>query len=351
MERALSSRVEITPLRPGEEEEWDRFVLSSPSGTLFHLSGWKTVVERVLGHRSYYLAARDENGIRGVFPIFWVRNRLFGDCLVSVPLASYGGICADEEDSYFGLLAAGNDLATRLAVNYLEMRNRTELFPTSLPGKDLYVTFLQDLTPGPDALFKRLAPPVRNKIRKSLKAGLEWVEDLSLDEFYEIYARNVHRLGTPVFPRELFVTLRKEMPNGWRLFGVRKGKQAIAGALCCYFQRRVMSYYAGSLDEFYRDAPNNFMYWNLIEQSCKEGMEYFDFGRSKRGTGSFLFKVGWSMQMIDLPYRYCLVRAKQVPQLSPVDSKFRLPVAAWKRLPYPVTKVLGPSLIKWLPSI
>ncbi len=103
--------------------------------------------------------------------------------------------------------------------------------------------------------------------------------------------------------------------------------------------------------EYYRDSPNNFMYWNLIEQSSKEGLREFDFGRSKRGTGSFDFKSAWSMQVTELPYRYHLARAKEVPHLSPVDAKFQLPVAAWKRMPLSWTKIIGPRVIRWIPSI
>src|SRR5579864_9430951 len=342
----LAGRVEIGELEPGEEADWDRFVTCSPSGTFFHYSTWRTIVERTLGHRCFFLVARGERGISGVFPIAWVRNRLFGDCLVSLPLAVYGGICADEPHSHSCLLKAGRDLANRLDVRFLEMRNRSEPFPTALPGKDLYVTFTQDLSPGPEKLLQGLPRDTRYMVRKSLKSGLEWTEDLSLDEFYEIYAQSVHRLGTPVFSKALFAFLRSEFQAQSRLFGVRKGKTAIAGVLCFYFRDQVLPYYAGALPEFYKDSPNNFMYWNLIAQSCREGFRHFDFGRSKRGTGSFNFKSSWSMQVTELPYRYHLVRAKEVPHLSPVDAKFQLPVAAWKRMPYSWTKVLGPRLIR-----
>jgi FemAB-related protein (PEP-CTERM system-associated) len=347
----LSDRLEVCQLPPGGEDDWDRFVHASPAGTFFHLSGWKNVVEKVLGHRPYYLLARRGREISGVFPISCVRNKLFGDCLVSSPLAVYGGICASDEDSYQSLLKAGSELADRLGVRYLEMRNRAELYPTTLPLRDLYVTFVQDLTPGPDRLFKQLSWNTRHKLKKCLKSSLEWSEDVALPEFYEVYARNVHRLGTPVFSQNLFVQLQKTFPGCCRLFGVRKAGRLIAGVLCFYFKDQVLPYYAGSLDEFFKEYPNNFMYWKLIAQSCNEGYRCFDFGRSKRGTGSFAFKSGWSMQMIDLPYRYHLVRAKEVPHLSPIDSKFRLPVSMWQKLPFPITKVLGPRVIKLIPSV
>ncbi len=344
-------KIEIQDLKPGEEAECDRFVLSSPSATFFHLCGWRTVVEKAMGHRTFYLTARIDGAIKGVFPISWVRSRLFGDCLVSSPLAVYGGICADDREVYFSLLKAGSELAERLGVKYLEMRNLTEPFPTDLPGRDLYVTFTQDLTPGPDKLLQGLPRDTRYAIRKSLKAGLDWTEDLSLDDFYEIFAHSVHRLGTPVFPKQLFAALRSEFPKQCRIFGVRKGKQAIAGVLCLYFKDQVLPYYAGALPEFYKDSPNNFMYWNLMAQSCREGLKSFDFGRSKKGTGSFQFKSAWSMQVTELPYRYQLVKAKEVPHLSPVDQKFQLAVALWKKMPFACSKIIGPRLIRWIPSV
>ncbi len=341
----------IRQMEPGEERDWDRFVLSSPFGTFFHLSGWRAIVEDVLGHRYFPLVAVQEGRISGVFPIARVRNAIFGDCLISIPLAVYGGICANDWDSYFRLLQAGSELGKRSGVRYMEMRNRFEPFPASLPRRDLYLTFTQDLSPGPERLFQGLPRDTRYAIRKSQKAGLEWAEDLSDADFYEIYARSVHNLGTPVFPRKLFTRLREEFPGLVRIFGVRKSKKPIAGVMCFYFRDIVMPYYGGSLQGYQRDSPNNFMYWNLISQSAKEGWREFDFGRSKRGAGSCKFKSAWSMLETNLPYRYCLLKAKEVPHLSPIDKKFQLPVAVWRRLPFAVTKALGPRVIQWVPSI
>src|SRR5580698_4535661 len=81
------SAIEIRLLEQGEEEEADRFVKACPEGTFFHLSGWKTIMETILKRRCFWLTARREGGVCGIFPISQVRNRLFGDCMVSLPLA------------------------------------------------------------------------------------------------------------------------------------------------------------------------------------------------------------------------------------------------------------------------
>ena len=348
---SADSHIEVRPLGSGEEDEWDRFVRSSASGTYFHLYGWKTVIESILDRPCINLIAMRDGRITGVFPISRIRSRMFGDCLVSLPLAVYGGICAADKESYFKLLNAGGRLARQFRVKYLEMRNRIEPFATSLPGRDLYMTFTQDLSPGPEKLMEALPRDTRYMIRKSQKAGLEFTEDLKMEEFYHLYAHNVHRLGSPVFPKSLFDCLRSVFPNHCRLFGVRKGKQAVAGVLCFYFNKEVIPYYSGSLAEYHNYCPNNFMYWNLIVQSCREGYRSFDFGRSKRGTGACKFKSSWNMQVSELPYRYKLIHTNKVPRMSPVDQKFRMAVSVWKRLPLSLTKVLGPRVIRCIPSI
>ena len=346
-----SAGVEVSELQEGEEGRWDDFVFGASSGTFFHLTPWRRIIQRVLGRECPYLVARRAGRITGVLPLSRARSRIFGDCLVSLPLAVYGGVCADDGESHRALLKAGSGFADRLGVQYLELRNRAELTPTSWPGRQLYVTFTQDLTAGPENLMKGLPRDTRYAIRKGQKAGLAWTDDLSLAEFYDLYAQSVHRLGTPVFPRELFAALRSGFANQVRLFGVRKGTTPIAGVLCFYFRDQVLPYYAGALPEYNRDSPNSFMYWNLIEQSSKEGLREFDFGRSKRGTGSFDFKSAWSMKVTELPYRYHLVKAREVPHITPVDAKFQLPVAAWKRMPLSWTKIIGPRVIRWIPSI
>lgn len=348
---SLATHTEIREMAADEKQRWDAYVQSAPHGTFFHLSGWKAIIEEGLGRRCHFLMASRGDVISGVFPLSAVRNAIFGNCLVSLPLAVYGGVCADDTASHLKLMSAGEALGKRARAQYVEMRNFAEPFGCDLPGRDLYVTFTQDLTPGPDALMKALPRDTRYAIRKSLKAGLEWTEDVGLDEFYDILAENFRYLGTPIFSKKLFALMQREFPRACRIFGVRKGRRLAASVLCFYFRNQVLPYYAGARPEFLADAPNNFMYWNLICQSYNEGLRTFDFGRSKQGTGSFQFKSAWSMELKPLRYRYQLIEAKEVPRISPVDGKFKVAVQLWKRLPLSVTRLLGPAVIRRIPSV
>ena len=74
----------------------------------------------------------------------------------------------------------------------------------------------------------------------------------------------------------------------------------------------------------------------------------FDLGRSKKGTGSFEFKRLWDFESQQLHYEYELVGCDSVPQKNPMNAKYALVIAAWKRLPKPVALWLGPKLVRSL---
>jgi hypothetical protein len=93
-------------------------------------------------------------------------------------------------------------------------------------------------------------------------------------------------------------------------------------------------------------AGNDFMYWELMRRSCERGVRVFDYGRSKQGTGSFSFKKNWGFKPEPLHYSYHLVRANALPDVNPLNPKYRLFIETWKRLPTAVTNVIGPRIAR-----
>jgi hypothetical protein len=50
-----------------------------------------------------------------------------------------------------------------------------------------------------------------------------------------------------------------------------------------------------------------------------------------------------------LPYRSLPVKAAQVPNLNPSDTKYQPMIQLWKRLPVSVANLIGPLIVKGLP--
>ena len=97
-----------------EGSAWDRYVLNHSMGSGYQLMGWRRVVERAFGHRTFYLMARDEHEqVRGVLPLVLLSSRLFGRFLVSMPFVNYGGVLTDNFEAQRALLDAAARLATQ----------------------------------------------------------------------------------------------------------------------------------------------------------------------------------------------------------------------------------------------
>ncbi len=120
----------------------------------------------------------------------------------------------------------------------------------------------------------------------------------------------------------------------------------VASVMSFYFRDEVLPYYGGGTGEARRHAANDFLYWDLMRRACERGIRVFDFGRSKRDVGSFRFKKHWGFEPEPLAYEIRLVRATDVPDVNPLNPKYRMFVESWKRLPLPLSRLLGPPLAR-----
>jgi len=116
-----------------------------------------------------------------------------------------------------------------------------------------------------------------------------------------------------------------------------------------YWKDEVLPYYGASDPALNHANPNNFMYYDLMRSAGQEGLRGFDFGRSKKGSGSYAFKSRWGMTERELPYEVLLVKRTSLPNFSPTNPKFELALKVWRRLPLAVTRFLGPRLIRLVP--
>jgi FemAB-related protein (PEP-CTERM system-associated) len=340
----------IIPFDESKSEAWDTFVRTQSEGTLFHLTAWKRAIERAFGFVSRYLLAEDQGQIRGVLPLFLSSNWVQGRTLISTPFAVYGGICSDDPKARLALREAARQMAVKEGVNYLELREAYHAFGDGFLTKELYVTFEQELPADPEKLLKGFPKDTRYMIRKGQKGGLRSVNDKTyLDTFYDIYAASVRNLGTPVFSKMFFRILLEEFGDAAEVLTIWNGEDALAAVLSFRFRDTILPYYGGSLLEGRKFAANNFMYWEVFRSACERGLKTFDFGRSKLGTGSYFFKTQWNMRERPLPYQFFLVRRKDLPNFSPVNPKFKLATDIWKRIPLPLTKMLGPALVRLFP--
>ncbi|MBN2320619.1 MAG: FemAB family PEP-CTERM system-associated protein [Acidobacteria bacterium] len=326
---------------------WDTYVKNHSDGSVFHLAAWQRLILASFKHQPYFLFAEGpEKNIVGILPLFLVQSRLFGRMLISIPQAAYGGILADNDSIAGILLEKAQEITRREKVEFLELRNfLNPLDKSHLKAKDLYVTFRQELFSDPEKNFLSIPRKTRAECREGIKNGLEFREnEIGIDGFYRIYSRNVRDLGTPVFSKKLFSNGFREFGDNCRIFSVHLKAKPVAAVWTLFYKDEILPYYGGSIREYNRIGVNNFMYWMLMKYGCENGYRIFDFGRSKKGTGSFNFKKRWGMTMTDLPYQYDLVNGQSLPDTSPLNPKFAMAIKLWSRMPLCVANTLGPII-------
>lgn len=332
----------IRTLKPEDWNTWDYFVQHTPEATFFHRAGWQQVIEETFSHKTYFLMAESGGEIQGILPLAHIQSRLFGNALISTPFCVYGGIVAHSDLAKLALEKKAKDLAQKLAVDHLECRNLKPCHPT-WQNKDLYYAFSKSIDPDPHVNLLAIPRKQRAEVRKGIKQGL--VGEIDEDVWgrcYDIYSESVHNLGTPVFSRNYFRVLKKVFGNDCQGLVITRDGKAVSAVLSFYFKKQVLPYYGGGTSEARRFGGTHFLYWELMRHANERGVDTFDFGRSKRGSGSFDFKKYYGFEPKPLYYEYFLVGSETLPNVSPNNPKYKLFIKLWKRLPLPVSRWIGP---------
>lgn len=335
----------IKTLDPSSYKNWDNYVEQAKEATFFHLSGWKEVVDRAFAHPTYYLYAEEQGKITGILPLVHIKSFLFGNALVSNAFCVYGGIVADDNETFQKLDKEACRLAEQLGVDHLEMRNRVQKTPDR-PFKDLYVTFRKELDPEEEKNLQAIPRKQRAMVRKGIKAGLISIIDQDVERFFAAYSESVRNLGTPVLPKKYFQIFKDVFKEQCEILTIEHNGQLISSVMNFYFRDEVLPYYGGGTEQARAVKGNDFMYWEVMRRAVEKQVKTFDYGRSKIGTGSYKFKRHWGFEPEPLFYEYHLVNVDAMPDINPLNPKYQFFIAAWKRLPLRLSQTIGPFLAK-----
>ena len=329
---------------------WDAFVRAHPDGSPFHLMAWCDTIQDIFGYRPEYLLAVEDTEIVGVLPLFLIDNFVTGRVLISTPFAVYGGILATSEAARAALAADAELLARDRAVQYLELRNSFADQRNGLNVISRYATFTKGVTPGSrEDVIRSLPTKTRNLVRKALKFNYTTRVTQDLSAFYGLLLKTYRRHGTPAFPLKFFATIVKNFGPAVDVREVLLDGQVAAASMNFFFRDQMHTYYAASAQEFWSQAPNNFMYFDHLWWAGEHGYHSFDFGRSKLGTGAYEFKKHWGAEERALPYEVMLVKRRTLPNFSPANPKFAMAMRLWQKIPLPVTRLIGPRFVALFP--
>ena len=341
---------ELTVERCTDPDEWDDFVVGHDGSPLARWA-WGAAIASY-GFDRHYLAATEDGAIRGVLPLVHVDSRLFGDVLVSLPYTSHGELLVDDrrpDATERHLLAAARRLGDSLDVDAVTIRG-TELGDRpEFTRRTDYVSFHVP-TLDADAAWENLRGSRRRQVEQARDDdALEYAvgETLSdLRDFYRLYLQSMHGHGTPPHSFAFFREFWEAAPDDAIHLGlVRLDGEPINAVLNVALGSTVVQK-SVVLDYDHRDRQGgSLLSWKSIEWACERDYDYYDLGRTRRDTGVHQFKKSWGGDEVELvDYHYFPNGPVDLPDAE--DGQYDLPKRVWRKLPLPVTRLVGPYVRK-----
>lgn len=339
-----SAAPDIRAHDPANDPAWDRYAQAHARYTLYHGSAFHAAVRAAFGKLAHGLVALGGKGeIVGLLPLIRQKSLLFGDRLVSLPYANYGGPLADSPEIALRLLEAAAERAQALGCDSIEVRD-PEARDVDWPAHTDKVLMIRALPDSAQALDSELGAKLRSQCRRALKEGavVRRGGPELLADFYGVFAANMRDLGTPVYPRRWFEVLARQLGESMRLLVVTLAGKPAAAAVLMRWNDVMEIPWAASAQEFNRYAVNMLLYREALGLAIESGCRRFDFGRSTRDSGTWRFKKQWGADEHQIWWR---VR----PQPEGPGRLTELLRRTWTRLPLPLANRLGPVISPQLP--
>lgn len=352
--RQLADAVAWLP--EAQENEWDRFVLWHPAGSIYHTTRWKAMIQKAFSHiRGRILVLRDGGGqIVGGLPIYRVGSWLLGSRLVSIPFATVCDPLLTGFDDWKVVLPELEGEQQRTRSKRLEIRAVAGYDP--LPATFSSRSHFRHHTLSLDADFERIRrrfdkSSVRQKADKARRAGItveEHSDKHGMDICHSLLASTRRRLSLPPMPYRFFESMRAHLcPEFLRIFLAYQNGAPIACHIVLTFKDRWISEYSGNADGAL-SGTNQLLYLETIRHACEAGAGHFSYGRTSiNNTGLLSYKRRWGT-VEDKLTDYTLRRPNQngIPaaeQASPAEDSpiYTLCKQMISKAPLPVCKVIG----------
>ncbi len=359
----------VKVLESFKETEWDNFVSSHPDGKIYHTLHWIKALQKESRTRSINLICLDEEDkIQGIFPLLYTRGFPLGlgglpasKRLSSLPRTPLAGPLAYEEDIYNTLIDKAIELVEQDKTVKLQIKMPEEKLTyirdgfTAVPWRETYV---YEIPPaGEEIRFgnSRNHSAIKRAVNKAERSGLTILTISSVEElkqWYSMYLETMAFHMTPArsfnFFRDLWEKLTPQ--NLMRVdLAVLNEKEALAGSVFFSFNDTVTYGFNGSRRDLFDFRPNDLLHWNAIYTAQKEGYKYYDMGEvQSEQEGLAAYKSKWCNLKSMIYHYYYPLEQGNTKTLIDITPSGKLKETIWKKIPLPLTEVLGKIIYKYL---
>jgi len=346
-----NGEIDIREIHLDEWKNWYDYVASINNATAYHQAAWKEVIDLSFSNPTRVWAAFNNQGdIIGGIPLTFFNSSLFGKFAVSIPYLNYGGVISLYFNVAQKILAMLPSVCEANKLAYIEIRTMQSSLGDMVSSKK--ASMILALPNTSEELDKNLG----SKIRAQYKKAEEHHPDIQfgklelIDDFYNVFAKNMRDLGTPVYSKNWFANILKHPSIDSTLAVVYVNQKPVSAGFLVGHNRMLEIPWASTIKEANALNTNMWMYRKILDFAIQHNFHFFDFGRSTQDAGTYKFKKQWGTTPY-LHYWYKVTPGKNTPvsELNPDNPKFALMIALWKKLPIWISKIIGPIIIRNIP--
>jgi len=324
----------------------DAFLSESSQAAPYHHMQWLLAVQKAYGFDYEYLIAEKNEKIEGVLPLCRFKSITGKNSLCALPYCDVGGVVADSLEVRDELVKYALERADQLQSMPLQLRGR-QMVAENTEMDDRKVSMILDLPESADELLASFKSKLRSQIKKAEKNGLVFDfanDEKSIEDFFYVFCRNMHLLGSPTHSIKWFHALREVYQENLLVGRVWFEGKIVGAGILLFSGENVSIPWASTLREYNRKAPNMLLYWNLLRVSCDRGCKQFDFGRSTYGEGTYNFKKQWGAKPVLLDWQTLNKQGLVTEENSGSNKARQVIEMVWKKLPLSVVNTVGPKL-------
>ena len=305
------SRFGFQIVDPILDPRWQQFVNSQANASVFHSSGWLQCLRKTYGYQPLVITtAAPGQDIQSGIVFCAIHSWLTGARLVSLPFSDHCEPLVNHSGEISGLLQGSPAIIKKqryVELRPLDARWAAEIQKGGFAPAGSFISHRLDLGQGSAALYKRFHKDcIQRKIRRAESAGIRVEMGRShhlLNDFYRLHLFTRRRHGQVPQPFAWFRNLAECLGLSMQVRVAYKGTQPLAAIITLTHLDRVVYKYGASDASQNMLGGNQLLFWNVIQESCRQGLREFDLGRTDcDNPGLATFKERWGAARGDLVY-------------------------------------------------
>ena len=335
-----------------DQAAWDEYVDGHIHASPYHRFAWLLSIEQAYQHENVSLLAFTDDTLVGVLPCIKMQKPFSKASYCALPYCDLGHGLANDTSILQALQNEALVLLQGEGGNSFDYRDSVNTsLSDELTGKK--VRMVLPLPGDSEALMAGFKSKLRSQVRKAEKNGLNCEianSQQNIDDFYQIFAINMRKLGSPVHSKKWFEVLFKHYAEHIILSVVYKDQIPVGAGIVILSGTKAAIPWASTIAQYNKLAPNMMLYWSLLEHVSNLGCTEFDFGRSTYNEGTYKFKRQWGAEPIPLAWSNLVAEQATIAENTQYKvSQIRsLVEKTWAKLPLGITTSLGPKIRKYI---